>query len=82
MSHAIPASHPFSKFVHSSANYNRGAEKILFPGNKKVRFLNFFSAARYCAFLGIRTRRLAVGDTAGCQPALHGSNLPYFPACA
>jgi hypothetical protein len=28
-----------NKFVHSNAHYGRGAEKILFPGNKKRRFL-------------------------------------------
>jgi hypothetical protein len=34
----------FFKFIHihHSADYDRGAGKILFPGNKKVRFLQIF----------------------------------------
>jgi hypothetical protein len=31
----------FNKFVHSGANYNEATESILFPGNKKGRFLHF-----------------------------------------
>jgi hypothetical protein len=40
---SAPASRPFFKFFHhSSANPSKGVENILFPGNKKVRFLQIY----------------------------------------